>query len=175
MNRKQQQRKKFFIDREVQGALLRRLALHWCVAFLMTFACLFVMECLANPDVRDFQQHAESIWRRYSILVVVVLCTLPAFAYDSIKMSHRFVGPMYATRTTLRKIARGEPVDGLRFRDGDYWQDVAGDITIIAQRLKSFDGQAAEQPAGASNELRDANITPPSDHAPSEANHPVHS
>jgi len=39
--------------------------------------------------------------------------------------SHRVAGPMYRMRTHFEQVAKGETYEGLRFRTGDYFSDVA--------------------------------------------------
>jgi hypothetical protein len=59
----------------------------------------------------------------------------PVFAYDCVRLSHRFAGPIYSLRTALRKLADGQCIPEVSFREDDFWKDVARDVNRIAARL----------------------------------------
>jgi len=64
---------------------------------------------------------------------------LPVFVLDAIKLSHRFAGPIYRLRYTIRKIAHGDPAPRLKFRDFDFWQGLAEDFNRMVDRLTAHD------------------------------------
>jgi hypothetical protein len=86
------------------------------------------------------------------MLLIIMVCLFPAFAYDSIKLSHRFAGPIYSVRTALRKLADGEDMPELSFRKGDFWTDMSGDINRIAARLREKSNDEAAQDEAAQDE-----------------------
>jgi nitrogen fixation/metabolism regulation signal transduction histidine kinase len=65
---------------------------------------------------------------------------------DSIKLSHRFAGPIYSLRRAIRDIADGKPARKLKFRRHDFWHDLADDYNAMLKRLELLDDDA-HQPA----------------------------
>jgi hypothetical protein len=62
---------------------------------------------------------------------------LPMFVLDTIKLSHRFAGPIYRLRRTIQSVAAGEAPRHLKFRDFDFWQGLAEDYNKLIDRLTS--------------------------------------
>lgn len=135
------QRKRFFIDSKIQGALLRQLIWHWFVTGIVLLGYLFLLDVFASDVGGSFVDHLKSVWSRYASLLMVLATMFPVFLYDSMRLSHRFVGPMVSLRRHLRRLADGEAVTPLRFRDGDFWQDLTMDFNRLVDRV------ARHQPA----------------------------
>lgn len=129
-------RKKLFIDPIVQGALLRRIMVHWVYFILGSFFTIVTLQVMVHGVDRPFTEHVTQVWNQYGIMAFVVICFLPAFIYDSIKLSHRFAGPIYKLRLTLREMAAGGDPGEIKFRKDDYWGEIARDINQINQRLR---------------------------------------
>jgi hypothetical protein len=70
-------------------------------------------------------------------LFIALIVIFPIFAYDSLKLSNRFAGPMVSFRNALKKLSRGEPVKPLSFRKGDFWRELAADFNRVADRMKT--------------------------------------
>ena len=129
-------RKKKFVDPQVQGTLIRRLVLHWASFFIVTALVAFCLQVLTNP-FRPFSAHLQQLWWTHGPFLLVMLFLLPVFVLDTIKFSHRFAGPIYRLRQTIRNIAAGDPPPRLKFRDFDFWQGMAEDFNLMVDRLKS--------------------------------------
>lgn len=138
-------RKKKFIDPEVQGALARRIGVHWLLYTLVASVLVVGLKWLANPFV-PFTEHAVEAWWTYGPLLLVLLCLAPIFVYDSVKLSNRFTGPVMRIRQAARSLADGEPVRPLAFRDDDFWQDLAKDFNRIVERYE-HDEENADDPS----------------------------
>ncbi len=123
-------RKKIFIDPTVQGAIVARILLHWTYAMLAGFLCLLMLHMFMDGVGTPFIEHLQNMWTRYGFLFIVMVCTFPAFAYDSIKLSHRFAGPVFSIRTALHKLGQGETIPQVRFRKSDFWKELADDINL---------------------------------------------
>ena len=128
-------RSKLLVDREVQGVLLRRLALHWIVAFVVTILYLFCLQLLANGFQKPLGEQFRDTWQQHGSLLVVLVTLFPVFLYDSLRMSHRFAGPMVSFRKSVNRLAQGESIGEVRFRKGDYWNDLAASLNQVAGRL----------------------------------------
>jgi hypothetical protein len=128
-------RKRLFIDPEVQGAIVRRSLLHWLLALLIASACLLLIQVLLNGMDQPLTQNISVVWKHFGLLLIVLICVFPLFAYDCIRLSNRFTGPIYSLRTALRKLADGEPIPDLCFRQDDFWNELARDVNRISARL----------------------------------------
>jgi hypothetical protein len=127
-------RKKTFVDPKVQGALVRRLVLHW-VSFVAVAALVaFCLQVLSNP-FRPVSEHAQQAWWTHGPFLLVMFFMLPVFIMDTIKLSHRFAGPIYRLRNTIRSLADGENFQPLKFRDFDFWQALADDFNRMMTRF----------------------------------------
>lgn len=140
------QRKKKFVDPQVQGALVRRLVIHWVAFIGVAAAVSFALQVLTDP-FRPMSDHASSLWRTQGPFLLVLIFMLPVFVVDTIKLSHRFAGPIFRLRSTIRSLAMGGDFVPLKFRDYDFWQGMAADFNHMVEQLQSRHGGAKEPSA----------------------------
>jgi methyl-accepting chemotaxis protein len=139
----QPRRTKHFIDANVQGSLARRIIFHW-IAFLgVAFFVSFILQVLSNP-FRPVLAHMRDVWYSHGPFLLVMLFLLPVFVMDTVKLSHRFVGPIYSLRRAFREIAAGKTPRQLKFRRRDFWKDLAEDYNAMLNRLGAFDEHKQE-------------------------------
>src|SRR5262245_55037505 len=129
-----QGRKKTFVDPKVQGALVRRLVLHWCAFIVVAGLVSFCLQVLSNPFL-PIKEHLQNVWWTHGPFLMVMVFMLPVFIVDTIKLSHRFAGPIYRLRQTVRSLARGGAYTPMKFRDFDFWQGLADDFNEMVERL----------------------------------------
>ena len=98
----QDQRQKKYVDPAVQGALSRRLIWHWCLFLVTAAGCALLMQVLSDP-FQPFSHHLRNLWWTQGPILLVGACLVPVFVNDTIKLSHRFVGPLSRIRMTMRK------------------------------------------------------------------------
>lgn len=144
-------RNKKFVDPKVQGALVRRLVLHWTAFFAVAGLVAFGLQVLANP-FRPLEEHLHELWWTHGPFLLVMFFLLPVFILDTIKLSHRFAGPIYRLRNSVRSLASGEKFQPLKFRDMDFWQGLAEDFNTMVERLSkthdsTTDRSAESEPA----------------------------
>ena len=124
-------RSSLLVDRKVQLALLYRILFHWaCFAFL-SFSILFGLECFRSEPGQTMGQLLFGFWVKYSIFYCTLFVTIPLFAYDSLKLSNRFAGPMLRLKSSMQKLANDEPVDEIKFRSGDFWSELSGSFNSL--------------------------------------------
>jgi hypothetical protein len=128
------QRRQKFIDSKVQGALARRIIFHWFVFVGVASATALLLQVLSDP-FRPAGEHLQNVWFTHGPFLVVMVFMLPVFVIDTIKVSHRFAGPIYSLRRTMREVAEGQPPRKLQFRENDFWQDLATDYNAMIARL----------------------------------------
>jgi hypothetical protein len=71
----------------------------------------------------------------------------PAFALDSIRLSHRFAGPMVSFAKALDRMARGQRIEDLAFRKSDFWKQLAENLNTIAKKLDLAEFDESRGPA----------------------------
>ncbi len=128
-------RRKYFVDPRVQGAILRQAAYYWLcgsvVFTLVMFLFRIVPPWLVSGDL-DF----GTIWHHLAPMVVSSAVLLPIVMFSAVRFTHRFVGPMIRFRQVLRQLAQGETVPPVKLRRKDFWQDVAKELNQVSDRLR---------------------------------------
>ena len=137
------ERKKTFVDPKVQGSLVRRLVIHWFSFLLVASLVAFCLQVLSNP-FRSLGEQLQQVWWTHGPFLLVMVFLLPVFVLDTIKMSHRFVGPIYRLRQTVLDIAQGDPPPRLKFRDFDFWQGMAEDFNRMVDQLTTRGEKSTE-------------------------------
>jgi hypothetical protein len=132
-------RKKHYIDSCVQGALARRIILHWLVFLGVGSFVAFILQVLSNP-FRPLSAHVQDMWWTHGPFLLVLAFLLPVFVVDTIKLSHRFAGPIYALRRALREIVQGEKPRRLKFRKRDFWHGLADEYNAVLAKFHLMDG-----------------------------------
>ena len=127
-------RKRLFIDPKVQGALVLRVLLYWAVCLITVTLMLLCWSILRTP--RIFYTHLDDMWFHYGPAFIASFILLPMVVLDIIRVSNRFAGPLVRLRRSMRALARGEHVEPIRFRDGDFWQEFADEFNAVAARVQ---------------------------------------
>ena len=144
-------RKKQFIDSAVQGALIRRITLHWLIFFAMALFTLPLWQLMRSEE---FFVHFSRLMLQgladTAPVFIILLAMLPLFVWDTVTFSNRFAGPMYRFHKAIRALAAGEDSPPIRLRKRDLWKDVADDFNAMLQRL------ASERERNAASAGRDA-------------------
>jgi hypothetical protein len=145
-------RGKLLIDNGVQLSLVRRIFLHW-LAFIGLFLCIVLtLELfLRDPGVTLSASAFQAI-EKNSLMLILMVAVMPAFLYDTVKLSNRFAGPITKLKNRLTALADGEPVDEITFRKGDFWGELAEQFNRVANRLRTEKGspdRAADSTPGA--------------------------
>lgn len=142
-------RKRLLIDRRVQGALIARV-LWYSLAVLTTVVVLLIVWRVASTGpARSLGNQLQDLWFHYGPALVATLSMLPLVLYDVLRISHRFAGPAYRLRNEMRRLAQGDAVRPVRFREGDFWQEFADDFNTLLRRVQSLEARAASAAASA--------------------------
>ncbi|HEX4415749.1 MAG TPA: hypothetical protein VH107_19110 [Lacipirellulaceae bacterium] len=143
-------RTKHFIDKSVQGSLTRRIVFHWLTFLVAAFVVSFTLQVMTDP-FRPLSAHIKELWWTHGPFLLVAAFLLPAYVVDTIKLSHRFAGPIFSLRRAIREVAAGEPPRKLKFRHRDFWQDLATDYNAMLVRLGALEEE--KQSADESDQL----------------------
>jgi hypothetical protein len=128
-------RKRLFVDPKVQGALVLRVLLYWVVCVITITLMLLCWNVLRTP--RMFYTFLDDMWYRYAPAILASFVLLPMVMVDIIRLSNRFAGPLYRLRRSMRAFARGEHVEPIRFREGDFWREFAEEFNAVVARVQS--------------------------------------
>lgn len=133
-------RKRLYIDPQVQGALLRRTFFYWAFGVLGLLGLLTVWEVFQDPRLTLGEAFYDCLVQNIPVLVISLIL-LPIVMYDTLKTSNRVTGPLYRLRQEMKKLAsgQGEEVHPLRFRDGDFWGDLADEYNRILNQVRTQD------------------------------------
>jgi hypothetical protein len=135
MSGKNNLRKRSFVDSAVQGRLVLRIVLYWAVFMFDIAVVVMIWRLLTSPS-QGFNPNLDEMWFQYGPAVLAALLLLPAAMLDIVRFSHRFVGPILRLRRSMRQLARGEHVEPIQFRRGDFWQDLADEFNAVAARVQ---------------------------------------
>lgn len=74
------------------------------------------------------------LWLYLSVLAVATLCLVGFWA---LIVSHRIVGPLKKMENELKKVAEGQPLRSIKFRQGDFFLEVATAYNLMVESLGS--------------------------------------
>jgi hypothetical protein len=131
-------RKKLFIDSQVQGVLVRRALIYLVACGLFMLLPILIGRAIADPQ-HLFFENLGPFFRKYGMFFTCILLMLPLMVYDILKLTNRFAGPVFRLRREMRKLAEGQKVYPLKFRDGDYWTDITLAFNAIVQRMETLE------------------------------------
>lgn len=134
MNRKRKQK---YVDTHVQGALLRRILVHWVVFFVVAVMTLAVMVALVGDPALTMLDRIQSQFGQFMLLGLVMLALLPVFMLDTTRFSNRFVGPIGRLRRHLRELGTDHNTEPCSFRDSDFWAGMADEYNTVAELVKN--------------------------------------
>ena len=131
-------RRKLFVDSDVQSALLKQLIVNWMVVFGVIAAALLAAESYQAGFQLGFSGALAAIWHDNAVLLITLCALSPFVIYESLKLSHRFAGPMHRFSRELRRLGDGEEVAPMQFRKDDFWKDLADGFNAVQQRIEQL-------------------------------------
>jgi hypothetical protein len=135
-------RSKLAVDPTVQWAIVRRVLCHWVYFLVMTAVVLPVWIAVMSWDIVDksftFEEAVVTGCGRALPLIVFFIAIAPIIVYDVLKMSNRFVGPVYRLRKAIKDLAAGGETPPIQLRKDDFWKDVIADFNALAEQVASL-------------------------------------
>lgn len=89
----------------------------------------------ANPSIAKNVVAAQKDLILFLILIQVVITLLVFIVF--IFFTHKIAGPLYKLKNHLAHIREGKAISPLTFRDGDYFHDVAEEVTLMLETVAS--------------------------------------
>jgi methyl-accepting chemotaxis protein len=126
MNDFKSRRNQIYIGGNLQGGLVKRIAICWVLYHVVLFNGLFAVAYLegVNPavdgDGPSLVERYESFAWQNRLLIFGALAAGPVLIWDVIRCTHRVAGPLVRLENTLLRMAKGETIREIKFRDGDW-------------------------------------------------------
>lgn len=86
------------------------------------------------PDLSEKLLAAQNDLIIYLILIQLVITTIVLVVF--IFLTHRVAGPLFKLKKHLTMIREGNPISPLVFRSGDYFHDVAEEVSLFLETIK---------------------------------------
>ena len=145
-------RSKTLVDPEVQGGILRKIAGHWAMFFVCNALALLIWIRLFEQPDAEWGKTLSDTLRRFLPFFVITMALIPAFVWDTMKLTNRFAGPMLRLRNAMADASAGRAVAPLKFRSNDFWQEVATSFNqLMEQTAKAREQRDEESPAGSTH------------------------
>jgi sensor histidine kinase YesM len=145
-----EERKKVWVD-PFQTKLSLRIGGYLVVFFIVFCNFLFAWKMWDEGPTDPAQQFVD-IFRSNLPVFICLLVLVPVMAWDTIRFSHRLVGPLVRFRQTIQAIADGEAVQPIKLRDGDYLIEMRDEFNLMLEELQK-QGVNVLKPADPSQEL----------------------
>jgi hypothetical protein len=133
---KKKKRRREFVDRAVQGALVRRLIMHWFAFIIISSALGITLQALTDP-FRPLYEHLGKFVQTNVCFIIAIACMTPVFMVDTVRLSNRFVGPILRLRRAMAQLNKGEQPKALKFRPHDFWQELAGEFNQLLETRRT--------------------------------------
>jgi len=135
MSHKKAVRRQLFVDARIQGALVVRAILYWVLCLITITLMLLCWRILTGP-AGVFYQHFDEMWFYYGPALIASFLLLPLAIVDLLRFSNRLLGPFLRLRRAMCALARGEHVEPIEFRRGDFWKEFADEFSAVVARVQ---------------------------------------
>jgi len=88
-----------------------------------------------NPQIAENIIAAQNDLVFYLIIIQTVITLLVFIVF--IFFTHKIAGPLYKLKNHLLEIREGKAISPLTFRDGDYFQDVAEEVSLFLETVSN--------------------------------------
>ena len=127
-------RRQKLVDPEVQGGVLRKIAIHWVLFFICNALAMMIWIRLFEQPDADWGQTLGDTLLRFLPFFIITMALIPAFVWDTLKLTNRFAGPILRLRSALADASAGRAVSPLHFRNNDFWQEIAENFNCVMRR-----------------------------------------
>jgi hypothetical protein len=129
-----EERKKVWVD-PFQTKMTLRIAGYLGVFFVVFCNFLFGWKMICEGPVDPLGQFVETVEANAPVFICL-LVLVPVMAWDTIRFSHRLVGPLVRFRQTIHAIAEGEAVRPVKLREGDYLTDLRDEFNKMLEEIQ---------------------------------------
>ena len=100
----------------------------------------------------------------YLGLIQIVITLLVLFIF--IFLTHKIAGPLFKLKNHLHSIREGHPISPLTFRQGDYFQDVAEELSLFLETIATNQENDFEYLEEVADYINNLNTVVPDDKKP---------
>jgi HAMP domain-containing protein len=137
MSRSKLQRKKVYVDKHVQGGIVVRLGAIWLLTTSIAIGVSALLQFLGDPTI-GFEAYVADFSRYWVPTLMAFGAMLPIAGLHLVRFTHRFVGPIVRLRRLMRELADGKTLQPVKFREKDYWHDLADEFNRVAEELNQL-------------------------------------
>jgi hypothetical protein len=153
-----EKRRRIWIDR-FQTILFLRIVLYFVIYQFAVWSVFLIGQSMSEMLGKVFGSGVGTTIFWCSVAVVVLFGAL--FICDAIRLTHKFVGPIYRFRRTIKAITAGEKVDLMRLRNGDFLQELKDEFNDMLVALEQrgagvLQKREPEKPVEAQEQRREA-------------------
>lgn len=148
-------RRRFFVDRLIQGRIVGRIAIYWVLYHVVLWHSLFVWRyvqyrsaTLSGEVPQPFGELYGQFVSDYYALALLAIVTFPIFLFDIMRLTHRVAGPMVRFKNVMRAQLDGQSVSPVKLRSDDLllpFQETFNEFTAAFESLR----QASAAPSAA--------------------------
>ncbi|SMP42070.1 hypothetical protein SAMN06265222_101704 [Neorhodopirellula lusitana] len=127
-------RQQLLVEHDVQVSLTVRSLLYGAASMTYFTVIQFFTQSMNYPGM--------SVWDTILSLADEAIFWVPGFfllgplmVYDMLRITNRVAGPIFAMRRQLEALRGGEDGRALKFRNDDYWDQLAGEFNAVRQEL----------------------------------------
>jgi hypothetical protein len=159
-------RTRIYLGGMLQGTLVKRLAIGWTVYNLLLFHGLFLVAYLegqrggAEESQPTLLQCYESFAWQNRLLIFGACAAGPIFLWDVVRCTHRVAGPLVRLENTLLRMAKGETVQEIKFRKGDWLTSLERALNIYLSSRAAATEKGADDAAPSMAEFATAAAVP---------------
>ncbi len=129
-----EERKKLWVD-PFQTKLTLRIAGYLVVFFIVFANFLFAWKMWEEGPIDPWRQFVETLQANMHVFALL-LVLVPVMAWDTIRFTHRLVGPLVRFRKTMQDLAAGQPVRPIKLREGDSLTEMRDDFNKMLEELQ---------------------------------------
>ncbi len=123
-------RKKIYVNPEIQGKIVARLAKYWIFYHVGLWLILFandlvphLIDGLLNNSWPALGNLCLNFARENVVVLTLPILLFPAILWDITQLTHKVAGPLVRFRNALQQLASGQPVERIKLRKGDLLSD----------------------------------------------------
>jgi len=131
-------RSKLFVDRRLQGDIVKRILLHWLSFVVVGTLLAATLRWFTHPTI-PFSQQMGAMFASFGPFLVALVALLPVFVLDTIKLTNRFAGPYVRFRKHIRALVANETRSPIKFRDGDFWRETEEDLNALLSLIAELE------------------------------------
>lgn len=140
-------RTRSYVDPGVQGALMRKVSLHWLTLVAVNCGVLGGWVWLFERADASADEALAISFSKCLPFFITSAALLPVFLYDTLKLTNRFAGPALRFRAALSDASRGMPVQPMQFRHDDFWQEMSDSFNALMKRTYDAERRARQAQA----------------------------